>query len=175
MTVTTPTLRPGSSPDLDRAGTAQCTLEIGWHDLRLLGRPGAEGPVPHRRMVTAALNLATETATLRPAAARGGSAPAAPVAGGRTGAGAGAEDLEGARDTEIRRLERKWQIALTAGLGLMAVMYVPIHIDTMNWLIPLILVVATVVQLWAGADIWRSAWATRPVSRTCAAPARRGT
>ena len=32
----------------------------------------------------------------------------------------------------------------------MAVMYLPLHLDTMDWLMPLILVVATVVQLWAG-------------------------
>jgi Cu+-exporting ATPase len=38
-------------------------------------------------------------------------------------------------------------------------MYVPIHLDTMDWLMPLILVVASVAQLWAGGDIYRAAWA----------------
>ena len=38
-------------------------------------------------------------------------------------------------------------------------MYVPLYIDTMDWLMPAIFVVATVVQLWAGTDIYASAWA----------------
>ena len=41
----------------------------------------------------------------------------------------------------------------------MGVMYLPLYIDTMDWLMPLILVIATGVQLWAGADIYRQAWA----------------
>ena len=41
----------------------------------------------------------------------------------------------------------------------MGVMYLPLHLDTMDWLMPLILVVATAVQLWAGAGIYRAAWA----------------
>ena len=68
-------------------------------------------------------------------------------------------DADDARDAEIGRLRRKWQVALTTGLALMGVMYLPLHLDTMDWLMPLILVVATVVQAWAGHDIYRSAWA----------------
>ena len=41
----------------------------------------------------------------------------------------------------------------------MVLMYVPLYLDTMDWLMPAILVVATVVQFWAGADIYRAAWA----------------
>ena len=41
----------------------------------------------------------------------------------------------------------------------MALMYVPIYPDTMDWLMPLIFVIATTVQFWAGADIYRAAWA----------------
>jgi Cu+-exporting ATPase len=63
-----------------------------------------------------------------------------------------ADDERGARkDAELRSLQRRWQVALTTGLSLMAVMYVPIYLDTMDWLMPLILVVATGVQFWAGA------------------------
>ena len=40
----------------------------------------------------------------------------------------------------------------------MGVMYLPLHLDTMDWLMPLLLVIATAVQLWAGADIYRHAW-----------------
>ncbi len=41
----------------------------------------------------------------------------------------------------------------------MVLMYVPLYLDTMDWLMPAILVIATVVQFWAGADIYRAAWA----------------
>ena len=70
-----------------------------------------------------------------------------------------ADAADNARDREIGRLKRKWQVALTTGLSLMGVMYLPLHLDTMDWLMPLILVIATTVQLWAGHDIYRSAWA----------------
>ena len=70
-----------------------------------------------------------------------------------------ADDLDARRDKEIAHLKIRWQVALTVGLGLMGVMYLPLHLDTMDWLMPLILVVATAVQLWAGAGIYRAAWA----------------
>jgi Cu+-exporting ATPase len=66
--------------------------------------------------------------------------------------------LDARRDAEIGKLRRRWQVALVTGLALMALMYVPLHIDTMDWLMPLVLVVATVVQFWAGQDIYRQAW-----------------
>ena len=56
-------------------------------------------------------------------------------------------------------MKRKWQTALATGLGLMGLMYVPLYIDTMDWLMPVIFVVATVVQWWAGKDLYASAWA----------------
>ena len=56
-------------------------------------------------------------------------------------------------------MKRKWQTALATGLGLMGLMYVPLYIDTMDWLMPVIFVVATAVQWWAGKDIYASAWA----------------
>ena len=63
------------------------------------------------------------------------------------------------RDLSLARMKRKWQVALSTGLGLMALMYVPLYIDTMDWLMPTIFVIATVVQFWAGKDIYASAWA----------------
>ena len=41
----------------------------------------------------------------------------------------------------------------------MALMYVPLPIDTMDWLMPVILVVTTVVQFWAGKEFYAQAWA----------------
>ena len=42
---------------------------------------------------------------------------------------------------------------------MMVLMYVPLYLDTMDWLMPAILVVATVVQFWAGRDVYPAAWA----------------
>jgi Cu+-exporting ATPase len=44
------------------------------------------------------------------------------------------------RDPHIATRKRTWQTSLAARLGLMAVMYVPIYRDTMDWLMPLIFV-----------------------------------
>lgn len=67
-------------------------------------------------------------------------------------------ELDARRDVEIARLRRRWQVALVVGLALMGVMYVPVSLDTMDWLMPLLLVVATVTQVWAGREIYERAW-----------------
>src|SRR6478735_5116707 len=129
-------------------------------------------------VVAASVNLANETATvsfdpaftsldaLTAAVAKSGytaaprTTPAESEAAGEVvPASAPVDELDARRDTEIAHLKRRWQVALTTGLALMGVMYLPLYIDTMDWLMPLILVVATGVQLWAGADIYRQAWA----------------
>jgi Cu+-exporting ATPase len=69
------------------------------------------------------------------------------------------DDNDAAHDSELRVLKRKWQVALTAGLGLMALMYLPLNIDTMDWLMPAIFVVTTVIQFWAGRSFYATAWA----------------
>ena len=128
-------------------------------------------------VVEASVNLATETATIThdPATAPVDSLTGAVAKAGYSGRllddagddtapeqdarGDAAAELDAHRDAEIASLKRRWQVALTTGLGLMGVMYLPLHIDTMDWLMPLIFVIATGVQLWAGADIYRRAWA----------------
>jgi P-type Cu+ transporter len=128
-------------------------------------------------VVAASVNLANETATvthdpsaapldaLAAAVGRSGYTATARVAAGRTPEASGSlsasdpvDELDARRDLEISHLKRRWQVALVTGLALMGVMYVPLYIDTMDWLMPLILVVATTVQFWAGADIYRQAW-----------------
>src|SRR3954465_13975157 len=166
MTTTAPTAAPSS--------TASCTLDIsGMTCASCVGR--VEKALNRVDGVTAAeVNLATEVATVRFDPASVGLAeltaavtkacytatprrearaaePAAPDAG----TGAGDQDDE----AHLTSLKRKWQITLATGLGLMALMYVPLYLDTMDWLMPAILVVATVVQFWAGRDIYRAAWA----------------
>ena len=41
----------------------------------------------------------------------------------------------------------------------MALMYLPLNLDTMDWLMPAIFVVATVLQFWAGRGFYAAAWA----------------
>lgn len=62
-------------------------------------------------------------------------------------------------DAHLTALRRRWQVTLAVGLGLMVLMYVPLYLDTMDWLMPAILVVATGVQFWAGREIYAAAWA----------------
>ncbi|QDP96904.1 copper-translocating P-type ATPase [Microlunatus elymi] len=68
------------------------------------------------------------------------------------------QEFAPATDPALTGLKRRWQVALIAAGVLMAAMYVPIYPDAMDWLMPAMLVVATAVQFWAGADIYRSAW-----------------
>ncbi|HEX2174492.1 MAG TPA: heavy metal translocating P-type ATPase [Nocardioidaceae bacterium] len=68
------------------------------------------------------------------------------------------EATEARRNAELTELRRRWQVSLTSGLALMVLMYVPLPVDAMDWLMPLLLVVATVVQFWAGRSIYAAAW-----------------
>jgi len=67
-----------------------------------------------------------------------------------------AHDLE--RQREVGDLKRKWTVSLAAGLVMMALMYLPLNIP-MDVLAPVLLIVATAVQFWAGAPIYQAAWA----------------
>jgi P-type Cu+ transporter len=67
-----------------------------------------------------------------------------------------AHDVE--RQREIDDLKRRWTLSLVAGLAMMALMYLPLNVP-MDVLAPVLLIVATVVQFWAGAPIYRAAWA----------------
>jgi P-type Cu+ transporter len=66
--------------------------------------------------------------------------------------------LEVERQRELDDLKRKWSVSLAAGLLMMALSYLPINVP-MDVLAPVLLIVATIVQFWAGAPIYRAAWA----------------
>ncbi|KAA9376551.1 copper-translocating P-type ATPase [Microbispora cellulosiformans] len=122
-------------------------------------------------VTTAEVNLATEVATvafdparvtvemLAESVGRAGytAAPVreTPEPGGREPEPEDEQDADG----EVTRLKRTWQVTLAAGLSMMVLMYVPLPIDAMDWLMPLLLVVATIVQFWAGRPFYRAAWA----------------
>jgi len=69
------------------------------------------------------------------------------------------DQLESDRQQEIDDLKRRCMVALPVGLGLMALMYIPLPLDAMDVLMPAILVIATVVQFWAGRTFYQAAWA----------------
>src|SRR5438132_188457 len=79
----------------------------------------------------------------------------ATIASESVGASADAHDLD--REREVDDLKRKWTLSLGAGLVMMALMYLPLNI-TMDVLAPVLLIVATLVQFWAGAPIYKAAW-----------------
>ncbi|MGY1770997.1 heavy metal translocating P-type ATPase [Blastococcus sp. SYSU D00813] len=150
--------------------TAACTLEIGGMTCAsCVGR--VEKALNRLDGVTAAeVNLATEVATVRfepdrvgleelTAAVTRAGYRATPRRAAQEPTPSPAEDEgQDERDVELAVLKRKWQVTLAVGLGLMGLMYVPLYIDTMDWLMPAILVVATVVQFWAGREIYAAAW-----------------
>src|SRR5579864_1708285 len=68
-----------------------------------------------------------------------------------------APDLE--RQREIDDLRLKWMLSLAAGVVMMALMYAPLNVP-MDVIAPLLLIVATIVQVWAGAPIYAAAWSS---------------
>ena len=57
------------------------------------------------------------------------------------------QELE--RQRELDNLRRKWVVALGAGLAMMALMYLPLNLE-LSLVAPLLLIAATIVQVWAG-------------------------
>ncbi|GGO29944.1 hypothetical protein GCM10010116_60000 [Microbispora rosea subsp. aerata] len=117
---------------------------------------------------TAEVNLATEVATVTydPARVTVGMLTESVVRAGYTAEAAGPEpapepgpEQDARPDREVARLKHTWQVTLAAGLSMMVLMYLPLPIDAMDWLMPLLLVVATVAQFWAGRPFYRAAWA----------------
>ncbi|WP_116451372.1 heavy metal translocating P-type ATPase [Blastococcus litoris] len=158
-----------TAPSPSTEATASCTLDIGGMTCAsCVGR--VEKALNRVDGVTAAeVNLATEVATVRFDPAQIGLAEltaAVSKAGytarprhdapATTEPGGPGDDRDD--EAHLTSLKRRWQVTLGVGLGLMVLMYVPLYLDAMDWLMPAILVVATVVQFWAGRDIYRAAW-----------------
>jgi Cu+-exporting ATPase len=157
------------------AATETCTLDIGGMTCASCVGRVEKALLKLDGVADARVNLATEAASityapelvrlddLTAAVARAGYTATPRHADARTASAttAAAEPVDGTddRDRELTRMKRTWQVALGTGLGLMALMYVPLYVDTMDWLMPAIFVVATAVQWWAGRSIYASAWA----------------
>ena len=156
----------------DPAQNETCTLQIGGMTCASCVRRIEKALNKLEGVAVAQVNLATEVASityapnlvgvseLTAAVTKAGyTAIPATTGQGQARTAVAETTAEGDRDRELRQLKRRWQVALFTGLGLMVLMYVPLYIDTMDWLMPTIFVVATVVQFWAGRSIYASAWA----------------
>ena len=170
-TQTTPEAINAVATDEGPAGET-CTLQIGGMTCASCVRRIEKALNKLDGVTTAQVNLATEVASITytpalvgidqlTAAVTKAGYTATPTAGTRAGEPSPptADATTEGRDRELNQLKRRWQVALTTGLGLMVLMYVPLYVDTMDWLMPAIFVVATVVQFWAGRSIYASAWA----------------
>jgi P-type Cu+ transporter len=69
-----------------------------------------------------------------------------------------ADRLDQERDREISDLKRKWLVSLIVGMAMMAVMYLPLPIEQALYA-PLLLIAATVIQVWAARVFYSAAWA----------------
>ncbi|OPG02154.1 heavy metal translocating P-type ATPase [Microbispora sp. GKU 823] len=148
--------------------TSMCTLDIGGMTCASCVRRVEKALTRVDGVTAAEVNLATEVATVTYDPAR---VTVATLAESVVRAGYTAEipepepepepepGPEPEPDREVARLKRTWQVTLAAGLSMMVLMYLPLPIDAMDWLMPLLLVVATVAQFWAGRPFYRAAWA----------------
>jgi Cu+-exporting ATPase len=59
---------------------------------------------------------------------------------------------EEAQQRALDDLRRKWLVSLSLGIGMMAAMYLPLHLDMTLWA-PVLLIAASVVQFGAGGAI----------------------
>jgi P-type Cu+ transporter len=153
--------------------TATCTLDIGGMTCASCVRRVEKALSRLDGVAGAEVNLATEVATvqfdpqrvgldeLTAAVARAGYTATrrgdTASTGQPQGNAAAAEDH--AHEALLHDLKRKWQVALSAGLGLMVLMYLPLNLDAMDWLMPAIFVVTTIIQFWTGRAFYAAAWA----------------
>jgi Cu+-exporting ATPase len=171
----------GSANAIDSAGPTEAVLPIEGMTCASCVRRVEKGLEKVPGVTAANVNLATERATvaydpavadlatLRTAVERAGyrvgevpgpeALPAVQQPAIRAdAAGAALDPRERERDRELADLKRKWVVSLVIGLFMMAEMYLPLGWD-MAIVAPLLLIQATIVQVWAGGVFYRTAWA----------------
>jgi Cu+-exporting ATPase len=80
--------------------------------------------------------------------------PATPTVSGGEEVGS-IDEVE--RQREVDDLRLKSLVSLAVGASMMALMYLPLHLN-MTVLAPFLLIAATFIQVWAGGVFYRSAW-----------------
>src|SRR5918995_2951257 len=178
---------PASRPDTngtanvsDSAGPTEAVLPIEGMTCASCVRRVEKGLEKVPGVTAANVNLATERATvaydpavadlatLRTAVERAGyrvgevrtadAASAAQQPADSPAAATTVDPRERERDRELADLKRKWGVSLVIGLFMMAEMYLP-HGWDMAVVAPLLLIQATIVQVWAGSIFYKTAWA----------------
>jgi Cu+-exporting ATPase len=168
------TLHPGETAEM-----AEASLPIEGMTCASCVRRVEKGLEKVAGVRSVAVNLATERATvafdpavadiaaLRGAVERAGYrvgaiAPKAEAPRAAVGAESAPADVadprERERDRELADLQRKWIVSLAVGLLMMAEMYLPLGWDVAV-VAPVLLIQATIVQVWAGGVFYRTAWA----------------
>ncbi len=131
-------------------GVREANVNLATEQARVVFDPAAVG----REQLTAAVEKAGyKVGPERVAQPAQGAAPVA-----ATQADAPADEHERERQREIDDLRRKSLWSLAAGVVMMALMYLPLNLDLVL-LAPVMLIVATAVQFWAGRGFYRAAWA----------------
>jgi Cu+-exporting ATPase len=106
------------------------------------------------------LKTAVEKAGYKVGEATETHAPAGPSGAAPSGTpDAEADPREREKEAELKDLRNRWVVSLVLGVIMMAEMYVPFG-PGMEVVAPLLLIQATVVQFWAGATFYRTAWAS---------------
>jgi Cu+-exporting ATPase len=141
-------------------GVGKAEVNLATEKARVVFDPSAANP--------AELDAAVERAGYRVGQAPGADARPQAMAAERDGtlaAGEPADRHEQEQRREIdtsassmQALRQRWQLSLAAGLAMMLLMYLPLNLDMML-LAPALLIVATIVQFWAGNVFYRAAWA----------------
>jgi Cu+-exporting ATPase len=120
------------------------------------------------------VNLATEKATVvydpsvagpeqlgaavQKAGYKVGSPPATAPAAAAGDSTEPVDEHERERQREIDDLKRKSLVSLAVGVVMMALMYLPLHLN-MTVVAPFLLIAATIIQVWAGGVFYQTAWA----------------
>ena len=137
-------------------GVQEASVNLATEKARVVFDPGATTfEAMHAAVQTAGYGVGDQPPAESPAAPQGGQS-----AVGLQPQRDSADQLESDRQREIDDLKRRWMVALPVGLGLMALMYIPLPLDAMDILMPAILVIATGVQFWAGRTFYQAAWAS---------------
>lgn len=112
------------------------------------------------RFDAATTNVAQLTAAVEKAGYGVGTLLGLPVMAAPTNAPAEDEvdERDRERQREIDSLRTKSLVSLSIGLVMMALMYIPLGID-IRLIAPLLLIAATVIQVWAGNVFYKAAWA----------------
>jgi Cu+-exporting ATPase len=134
-------------------GVEEASVNLATEKARVRIDPETVGPDALRAAVEKAGYGVRELPQLAPSAN-------ADIASTADGAAAPALDpLEAERAAEIADLRRKFTVSLAVGAFMMAAMYLPLGLEHAV-LSPLLLVLATPIQFWAGGDFYRAAWAS---------------